>query len=109
MKYENDEFLDEFYATVEPVIIANCLDCRDETELLDGIICWTCSLERSEMRFFDLFEIERWLTLSQKMESKPQLRTRSGYLQEKTFLVLVQRLSVKLFATLGNLKDYSRQ
>ena len=31
MKYENDEFLDEFYATTEPVIIANCADCRDET------------------------------------------------------------------------------
>jgi hypothetical protein len=53
MKYENDEFLDEFYATVEPVIIANCLDCRDETELLDGIICWTCSFERSEIEFFE--------------------------------------------------------
>jgi hypothetical protein len=51
MNYENDEFYDEFYATTEPVIIANCADCRDETELLDGIICWTCDLERSEMKF----------------------------------------------------------
>ena len=28
MKYENDEFFDEFYATTEPVIIANCAACR---------------------------------------------------------------------------------
>ena len=54
MNYENDEFYDEFYAKTEPVIIANCADCRDETELIDGIICWTCSLENSEMKFFEL-------------------------------------------------------
>jgi hypothetical protein len=53
--------------------------------------------------------IERWLTLSQKMESKPQLLTRSDYLQESNFLVLVQRLSVKLFATQASWKKYTQQ
>jgi len=70
MKYENDEFYDEFYATTEPVIIANCADCRDETELLDGIICWTCSLERSEMKFFDLFERDEFRMQSRMADAE---------------------------------------
>ena len=70
MKYENDEFLEQFYATTEPVIIANCADCRDETELLDGIICWTCDLERSEMKFFDLFERDEFRMQSRMADAE---------------------------------------
>jgi len=70
MKYDNDEFLDEFYATTEPVIIANCADCRDETELLDGIICWTCSLEQAEMKFFDLFERDEFRMQSRMADAE---------------------------------------
>jgi hypothetical protein len=70
MNYENDEFFDEFYATTEPVIIANCIDCRDETELMDGIICWTCSLERSEMKFFDLFERDEFRMQSRMADAE---------------------------------------
>jgi hypothetical protein len=48
--------------------------------------------------------IERWLTLSQKMESKPQLQIPLDYLQEKPIHVLAQRLSVRLFAMQANWK-----
>jgi hypothetical protein len=53
--------------------------------------------------------IERWLTLSQKMESKQQLLTRSDYLQEKPIHVLAQRLSAKVFAMQANWKNSSRE
>jgi hypothetical protein len=53
--------------------------------------------------------IERWLTLSQKMESKQQLPTRLAYPQEKIFHVLVLRLSARLFAMQASLKSYSQE
>jgi hypothetical protein len=46
--------------------------------------------------------IERWLTLSQKMESKPQLLTRSDYLLERIILVLAQRLFARVSAMREN-------
>jgi hypothetical protein len=42
--------------------------------------------------------IERWLTLSQKMESKPQLLTRSDCLLERIILALAQRLFASVCA-----------
>jgi hypothetical protein len=53
--------------------------------------------------------IERWLTLSQKMESKQQSQIHSAYLLERLSRALVPLVFVKAFATQENLKKYSPQ
>jgi hypothetical protein len=51
--------------------------------------------------------IERWLTLSQKMESKPQLPTPSDYLLERISRALVPLVFVKAYAMRESLKSSS--
>ena len=53
--------------------------------------------------------IERLLTLSQKMESKPQLQTLSGSLLERLTRALVPLVYVRAYATQENLKRSSPQ
>jgi hypothetical protein len=51
MRYENDEFYDEFYATTSPdENYGNCFECRNETELNGFDLCWSCELEYSGIR-----------------------------------------------------------
>jgi hypothetical protein len=53
--------------------------------------------------------IERWLTLSQKMESKPQLQTPLDYLLERLSRALVPLAYVKVYAMQENSKNSSRE
>ena len=52
---------------------------------------------------------ERWLTLSQKMESKQQSQIPSAYLLERLSRALVPLVYVKAYATQENSKNSSRE
>jgi hypothetical protein len=58
MRYENDEFYDEFYATTEPEPnYGNCVTCRNETELNHFDYCWSCELESTMYPSYSIFDL----------------------------------------------------
>jgi hypothetical protein len=58
MRYENDEFYDELYATTSPdEIYGNCNVCRNETELNAFDLCWSCELESAMNPSYSTFDL----------------------------------------------------
>ena len=58
LRYENDEFYDEFYATTSPdENYGNCNVCRNETELNGFDLCWSCELESAMNPSYSTFDL----------------------------------------------------
>ena len=58
MRYENDEFYDEFYATTSPdENYGNCNVCRNETDLNSFDLCWSCELESAMNPSYSTFDL----------------------------------------------------
>jgi hypothetical protein len=63
MRYENDEFYDEFYATVSlDENYGNCFECRNETELNNFDLCWSCELEYSGIRTVTQLDLDNMMS-----------------------------------------------